>query len=94
MGAKWYQYPRDENDLYSFYGIEKTFKKLFTINYWWIHNLSQFLWSNLGAVTFAASVLFKLKTYGKEYTVFTRDWMVLKILLVGKKLGLIKNKIF
>ncbi len=85
-----------EYDPYSFYGIEKTFKikKLFTINYWWIHNLSQFLWSNLRAVTFAASVLFKLKTYGKEYTVFTRDWMVLKILLVGKKLGLIKNKIF
>lgn len=85
-----------ESDPYGFYGIEKTFeiKKLFTIDYWWIHNLNQFLWSNLSAITFATSVLFKLKTYGKDYTVFTRDWYVLKVLLLGKKLGFIKNKVF
>lgn len=85
-----------EDDPYSFYGIEKTFeiRKLFTIDYWWIHNLNQFVWSNLAAVTFAVSVLIKLKAYGKTYTVFTRDWYVLTILLFGKKLGLIKNKIF
>jgi glycosyltransferase involved in cell wall biosynthesis len=85
-----------EDNPYSFYGIENTFeiKKLFTINYWWIHNLNQFLWSNLGSVTFAMSVLLKLKFYSNEYSVFTRDWMVLKILIFGKKIGLIKNKIF
>lgn len=85
-----------EYDPYSFYGIEKTFeiKKLFTIDFLWIQKLNQFLWANLKAVTFAISVLIKLKDYSTEYTIFTRDWMVLKILLVGKKLGLIKNKIF
>ncbi|TLP37776.1 glycosyltransferase [Arcobacter arenosus] len=85
-----------EDDPYSFYGIKKNFEinKLFTINYWWIHNLNQFIWSNLSAVTFAISVLLKLKLYGQNYTVFTRDWMVLKTLIFGKKIGLIKNKIY
>jgi glycosyltransferase involved in cell wall biosynthesis len=85
-----------EDDPYGFYGIEKTFeiKKLLTIDYWWIHNLNQRVWSALGAITFATSVLFKLKNYDKGCTVFTRDWYVLKVLLLGKQLGIIKNKVF
>ncbi|MCT7517021.1 glycosyltransferase family 4 protein [Aliarcobacter cryaerophilus] len=91
-----YEMKKYKDKPYSFYGIEKTFKikKLFIIDYWWIHNLNQFLWSNLGAVTFAISVLLNLVIYGKEYTIFTRDWYVLKVLLLGKKLGIIKNKIY
>ena len=85
-----------EDDPYSFYGVEKTFviKKLFTIDFLWIQNLNQFLWANLKAVTFAISVLIKLKDYSEQYTIFTRDWYVLKVLLFAKKIGLIENKIF
>ncbi len=84
-----------EKDPYSFYGIEKTFeiKRLFTMDYIWLKKLNQFLWANLKAVSFAFGVLIKLKAY-KNYTVFTRDWYVLKVLLFGKKIGLIQNKIF
>jgi glycosyltransferase involved in cell wall biosynthesis len=85
-----------ENNPYKFYGIEKTFdiKRLFTIDYWWIHNLNQRVWSHLAAITFALAVLFKLKKEDKETPIFTRDWYVLKILLFGKKIGFIENKIF
>ena len=85
-----------EDNPYNFYGIEKTFeiKRLFTIDYWWIHNLSLLLWSQIGAITFAMAVLLRLKKEDSSTPVFTRDWYVLKILLFGKKLGFIKNKIF
>ena len=85
-----------KKDPYSFYGIDKTFeiKKLFTIDYWWIHNLNQKIWSRLGAITFATSVLFKLKKEDFSTPIFTRDWYVLKTLLFGKKIGFIKNRIF
>jgi glycosyltransferase involved in cell wall biosynthesis len=85
-----------ENNPYKFYGIEKTFdiKRLFTIDYWWIHNLNQFIWANTKAISFALSVLVKLVFTKESNTVFTRDWYVLKILLLGKSIGIIKNKIF
>jgi glycosyltransferase involved in cell wall biosynthesis len=35
-----------------------------------------------------------LSSSKENYTVLTRDWYVLKILLLGKKLGMIKNKIY
>jgi len=85
-----------ESNPYSFYNIEKTFKikRLFTIDYWWIHNFSQRVWVHLGAITFAMSVLKKLKNEDSDTSIFTRDWYVLKVLLFGKKQGIIKNKIF
>ena len=84
------------NNPYNFYGIDKTFeiKRLFTIDYWWIHNLSLFVWSQMGAITFAMTVLLKLKKEDSSIPIFTRDWYVLKVLLFGKQRGLIKNKIF
>ena len=85
-----------KNNPYDFYGIDKTFdiKMLFSIDYQWIHNWNLFVWSNVAALTFALSVLFRLSKENSNVSIFTRDWYVLKILLLGKKLGLIKNKIF
>jgi len=85
-----------ENNPYKFYGIKNTFdiKRLLTIDYWWIHNLNQRIWSHFGAITFASTVLFKLKKENSTTPIFTRDWYVLKILLLGKRLGFIKHKIF
>jgi len=85
-----------ENNPYKFYGIKNTFdiKRLLTIDYWWIHNLNQRIWSHFDAITFASTVLFKLKKENSTTPIFTRDWYVLKILLLGKRLGFIKHKIF
>jgi len=87
---------KHEDNPYSFYGIDKTFeiKKLWTLDSRILINLNAFIWANTKAVMFAFNVLMKLRKESNNTIVFTRDWYVLKILLFGRKIGLIKNKIF
>jgi len=85
-----------ENNPYDFYGIEQTFeiKKLFTIDSWLLNKINQFVWANTKAITFAITVVLRLHFYNDSSTIFTRDWYVLKVILLAKKIGIIKNKIY
>ena len=82
---------------YEFYSIPKSFKinSYFTIDSIIVSKLNQFIWANIKSATFGINMLFQVyKLKNPTIVVFTRDWYALKFLLLGKKIGIIKNSVF
>ncbi len=85
------------NDIYSFYNIKKNFviKRFFQCDLTLLKLINEFIWANLKGLVFALNIIFNLIFLkNKDRIIFTRDWYVLKILLLAKKMGLINYKIY
>jgi glycosyltransferase involved in cell wall biosynthesis len=91
-----FEFLKYKRNPYKFYGIPNKFQiiRLFTIEWLWLFKLSPFLWNLFAASIFAINVSIKLLMNRGESIVITRDWVVLRAILLFKKIKIINPEIY
>jgi glycosyltransferase involved in cell wall biosynthesis len=84
-------------DIFEYYSIPSNFNInfFFTIDSLLMHDMNSFIWANTKSFIFGVNMVFQVfNLKDPSISIFTRDWHALKLLVFGKKIGLIKNQIF
>ena len=88
----------DIKDIFGYYNLEKNFtiRSFFQFDSIFLRHLNEFVWANLKSLIFSFNVCLHLIKYRKssEIIIYTRDWHILYVYMLFKKIGLVNNRIF
>ncbi len=84
------------NNTFLDYGVVQNFKlkRLLSIDLPWVRQISDRMWFQIEALSFSIICFLSLMKAPEDRYVFVRDSITLSALAFGKKVGLIKQKVF
>jgi glycosyltransferase involved in cell wall biosynthesis len=85
-------------DVFAYYSLKKSFtiKSFFQFDSIILRNLNEFIWANIKGLIFALNICMHLVKYrnSDDIIIYTRDWYLLMIFQILKKIRIVNNKIF
>ena len=83
-------------DPFNYYSVKKSFKliKILCYDFVFIIKYSAKVWFIIQSISFGLYSLLKVLTYNREYIIFTRDSINIRLFSFAKKIGLLKNDVY